>query len=287
MVARKYKRPYIEVNPDLKDYKKGIEDVCSLHGEPYMSCGIPYAVSKEVAAQGYKMALSANGADELFFGYPRTPILRNTAELLPSHEEEPYTWFYQQLSHIFRDTRNFHIPYLEKYMPSLQDIGFYALKKFHLPHFPPSASYRWFELMTYVLHDLNPTLDAASMANSLEVRVPFLDHRIVQGVLSWDVDQLIDKKYGRKSPLKRWIEKDFPKSFIQRPKVGFSIDSKSLQEVSTLGKNNFMRLQETKFIEINKKNQFSHYERDIIYLEQACLVYSLWKSGSVFERSSL
>ncbi|HEV2524076.1 MAG TPA: asparagine synthase-related protein, partial [Gammaproteobacteria bacterium] len=139
-VAKKYQRPYVEVTPALDDYEKGIEKVCFIHGEPYMSCGIPYILSREVAASGYKMALSANGADELFFGYPRTPIPGDMTTL-PQHEEASYTWFHQQLSHIFRDGRNFSIPALAEYMPSLMDIGFYALEKFHLPNFPVSANY--------------------------------------------------------------------------------------------------------------------------------------------------
>lgn len=286
MVAQKYQRPYVEVNPALNDYEKGIRDVCSLHGEPYMSCGIPYIVSKEVASHGYKMALSANGADELFFGYPRTPIPEH-ATGLPSYEEASYTWFHQQLSHIFRDTRNFHIPDLAEHLPSLKDIGFYALKKFYLSNFPPCASHRWFELMTYVLHDLNPTLDAASMANSLEVRVPFLDHRIVQGILSWKSSQLVDEKYGRKSPLKKWISKDFSRSFVQRPKLGFSIDKESLKSISVIGKNNFMSMQNDGFIEINKDSHFGHYERDMIYLEQACFTYSKWNYSALSQRGIL
>jgi asparagine synthase (glutamine-hydrolysing) len=276
-VASQYDRPLVTVRPNPEDYSKGIEEVCRSFGEPLMSCGIPFSVAREAAKKGYKMALSANGADELFFGYPRTLIPGMDERFLPIHEDRSEKWFSYQLAHIFRDNRHFNISEYDSYLPSLIEIGISAIKSCQLEGFPTSASYRWLELMTYVLNDLNPTLDAASMANSLEVRVPFLDHRIVQGVLSWDTNILCDSKLGRKAPLKKWLARDFSQGFLNRAKLGFSIDNRTLSSISKLGKENFETMLNNRFLRTHENKKSRFYDRDMQYLENSCLVYSVWK----------
>lgn len=280
-VANRFGRKFVCVKPEFSNYEENMARVMQFHGEPLMSCGIPFSVSSEIAAQGYKMAISANGADELFHGYPRTPAPEATPDYLPSHETESYRWFSQQLAHIFRDSRNFDLPSLQDELPSLIDIGNEAISSFRLhDDFPPSASYRWFELMSYVLHDLNPTLDAASMLNSIEVRVPFLDKRVVEGVLSWDASRLITPQLGRKAPLKAYLSQYFPVSFFQRPKLGFSIDKELLGPIASLGQKAMSRFEAKGFISFKKRAEFGEVSRDAVYLANSCLAYDLWqKSG--------
>ena len=280
-VAAKFDRKFVCVEPNLSDYAEDVEKVIKFHGEPLMSCGIPFTVSKEVARQGYKMAISANGADELLHGYPRTPIPEYIPRNLPLHETRSYKWFSEQIAHIFRDSRNFEITELTEFIPSLIEIGNDAMEKYHLTGFPPSASHRWFELMTYVLHDLNPTLDAASMLNSIEVRVPFLDHRIVEGVLSWDAEKLVTPALGRKAPLKQYLNEYFPISFFQRPKLGFSIDKSLLADISKLGESALTHASHSGFLNINNKKCFGEYHRDMIYLGSTCYGYSVWNSCGI------
>lgn len=277
-VAKRFDRHFVLVEPHVDDYPGDVRKVLDFHGEPLMSCGIPYVVAKEVAAHGYKMAISANGADELFHGYPRTPIPEYQPDYLPLHETRTYRWFSQQIAHIFRDSRNFDVEELTEYLPSLIEIGNDALAKFHLPDFPQSASHRWFELMTYVLHDLNPTLDAASMANSIEVRVPFLDHRIVQGVLSWDGSRLVTPDLGRKAPLKKFLGQYFPISFFHRPKLGFSIHDDSLRDISKLSTAAMKRASKSGLLKISSSKTYGEFDRDMIYLGAICFSYEIWKS---------
>ena len=233
------------------------------------------------------MAISANGADELLHGYPRTPIPEYTPRNLPLHETRSYRWFSEQIAHIFRDSRNFEISELEEFVPSLIEIGNDAMTKYHLPDFPASASHRWFELMTYVLHDLNPTLDAASMINSVEVRVPFLDHRIVQGVLSWDAEKLVTPALGRKAPLKQYLNDFFPTSFFHRPKLGFSIHKSLLGDISNLGESAFKQARQSGFLNFNKKSRYGEYSRDIIYLGNTCYSYDVWNSCGITNNDSM
>ena len=276
MVADRFGRKLISVKPDLATYEADVEAATAFHGEPMMSVGIPLAVSREVKKHGYKMAISANGADELFLGYSRTPMPEYTPEYMPLHETVSKRFLVEQLQHIFRDDRNFEMEALRDVFPSMRDIYMQSLAQHRLDGFPVSASHRWAELMSYVLSDLNPTLDAASMYNSVEVRVPFLDHRIVQGVLSWDASVLVTPELGRKAPLKRHIAKYFPQTLYQRSKLGFSIHSEQLDDISRLSETALTQALKRQMITLHKGARFGEYERDLIYLGNSLFGFSKW-----------
>lgn len=278
-VAKTYSRPLVVVKPNQNHYVEGIKNVCKRFGEPFMSCGIPYSVSYEVAQKGYKMAISANGADELFFGYPRTPL---PGINLPSFEEHATLFYSEQLAHIFRDKRHFHLAEFQSQIPSLLEIGQTVLQACFLPNFPECASARWLEILTYVMNDLNPTLDAASMANSLEVRVPFLDHRIVQGVLSWPADKLCTIELGRKAPLKQHLSSFFNKRFLFRPKLGFSIDDRALSDIQALADTVFKEMQDSGFIQSKQTGRSKYFARDEMYMKNMLQVFKIWKGTHDF-----
>ena len=65
-------------------------------------------------------------------------------------------------------------------------------------------------------------VDRTSMANSLEVRSPFVDHKLIEYVLSCS-NNYIDKSIPKKI-LKDQLINDFDKSFVNRKKQGFVFD---------------------------------------------------------------
>ena len=69
-------------------------------------------------------------------------------------------------------------------------------------------------------------VDRASMANSLEVRSPFVDHRLIETVLSSDENYYF-KKDTSKHILKEPLVRVFGDSFVNRSKQGFSFPIKS------------------------------------------------------------
>lgn len=280
-VAERFDRKFIAVKPQLDDYEAAVGEAIAFHGEPLMSVGIPLAVSKEMSNHGYSMAISANGADELFHGYPRTPMPEHRPAYLPLHEPPNYDFLGQQLAHIFRDSRNFDIPALREEIPSMIDIATRAMSTYTLSGFPESASHRWLELMTYVLCDLNPTLDAASMYHSIEVRLPFLDHRVVQGVLSWDASVLVTATQGRKAPLKDRLIEYFPQSLYQRTKLGFSIHSDQLEDISRLANKALADAIDDGFLQVKSGKKFGEYSRDMIYLGSCLFGYSKWRGRTM------
>jgi len=272
-VAIKYKRKIQIVKPTASDYFESLRECTQSFGEPLMSAGIPGVVSAAIKRTGYKMAISANGADELFYGYPRTPIIGLKEPNLYPEDGVQNNFFSYQYNHIFRHSEHYKIKSID-YKKSSKH-GFELSKQFYMQNFPAHASYRWFELMTYVLHDLNATLDAASMHYGIEVRVPFLDHRIVQGVLSWEPEKIVTSQFGRKSPLKQVLSKDFGPSFLSRPKQGFSINDGMYQKIEKRENEILSKYIKNGFIEIKSKIT-DLYERDINYLKKSVLAFHLW-----------
>ena len=61
-------------------------------------------------------------------------------------------------------------------------------------------------------------VDKTSMANSVEVRSPYVDHRLVEYIMSHKVDP---NNFSQKKYLKTYILQDFDSNFINRKKMGF------------------------------------------------------------------
>ena len=78
------------------------------------------------------------------------------------------------------------------------------------------------DLKTYLPGDLMYKVDMASMANSLEVRSPFLDYRVIEFGLSLPAEHKVSR--GENKHILREIARSFvPSTLINRPKMGFGI----------------------------------------------------------------
>lgn len=175
------------VDPEEIKVAEYLTDYSLECGEPTMAGLIPYTTAKETAKFG-RLAITANGSDELFLGYNRT---------------------FQDICRVQRD----HI-----FRSGLGNINPSQIMDFDTR----LSGGRWYELITYVQFDLNKTLDFASMCHGLEVRSPFLDHRLVEMALS--IHEKEHRAAGNKSILKAMLRKfGFNDQFLNRPKLGFSL----------------------------------------------------------------
>jgi asparagine synthase (glutamine-hydrolysing) len=84
------------------------------------------------------------------------------------------------------------------------------------------AAYLWFDQKYYLPDDILMKVDRMSMAHAIEVRPPFLDHRIVEFAASLPAEIKI-RGSRQKVILKEMMKSKLPPSILRRKKVGFDI----------------------------------------------------------------
>ena len=86
----------------------------------------------------------------------------------------------------------------------------------------PLALIQYLDLKTYLVGDINTKVDRASMAHSLEVREPLMDHPLVEWLATLPIILKMRGAEG-KYLLKKAMEPHLPHDIMYRPKMGFAV----------------------------------------------------------------
>ena len=86
----------------------------------------------------------------------------------------------------------------------------------------PLSLIQYLDMKTYLVGDILTKVDRASMAHSLEVRVPLLDHKFIEWVSGLPVNMKLRGQEG-KYILKKALEPHLPHDVLYRPKMGFGV----------------------------------------------------------------
>lgn len=246
-----------------KDVINIIETSFDAYDEPNAdSSVIPTLLVSKLAKEHVTVALTGEGADEMFFGYgsykwaqrlstPTYQILKKPAASVFKHMSSRFQRIgkllstsdsYNLRSHIFSQEQYFfsnkeiselvNAPYSTSgYLKTLHD------KEIEFVFADPDQSIQMstqkrklnameqqalFDINYYLPDDLLTKVDRASMHYALETRVPYLDHRIIEYAINIDPKLKFNNNIS-KYILKEILYKYVPKELFNRPKQGFSI----------------------------------------------------------------
>ena len=221
-----------------------VNRIIEMYDEPFadQSC-IPTKLVSHHTKKHATVALSGDGGDELFMGYgfynwakrlnnpfvktfrkPISQVLKqtNNQKLERGANVLNYPTEKHKKSHIFSQDNNV-FSHTEVEQLTQQDFTIHLKEEFTTKRkLNALEEQALFDMQYYLQDNLLVKVDRASMAESLEVRVPFLDHEIVHFALN--LDESLKRKNGKnKYLLLQVLENYFPSHFFDRKKQGFSI----------------------------------------------------------------
>jgi len=250
-VARRYGSQHHELDiSEEEDLAGAIEEFAYYSDEPTADAGaVPVWLLSKLTKRTATVALSGEGADELFGGYltHRATMLARTVRRLPSLavdllqaaiarwpvSDEKISFEYKAK----RFLEGCQMPPARAHVfwnGTFSDAEKRSLLQAPLPGALEEAlrelaaaggglsSYLWFDQKYYLPDDILTKVDRISMAHSLEVRPPFLDHRIVEFAAALPADQRI-RGSRQKVILRDLMRGKLPPSILSRKKIGFDI----------------------------------------------------------------
>jgi asparagine synthase (glutamine-hydrolysing) len=228
-VVDKYSTNHIslEISNFLSTNK--IQDYLLCLDQPYSDPSIipTYLISSEIS-KFYKMAISGDGGDELLGGY-----LRVQKSLANKNNKVNLSNFYKYYPPFFGTGNIFlssHHDLSTRYNSYLSDKKLLELLKIptdkvvsnRFDEIIDADDYKnlmYFEYSFFLPKLMMYKIDRASMFNSIEVRSPFVDNKLIEYIFSHSNEYY--NKGEQKQILKNYISKDFDKNFKDRKKQGF------------------------------------------------------------------
>ncbi len=268
MVADKFDTEHhlFKLEPD--NFFSSLNTLVAFSEEPVVeSAAIAlYHISKK-ARENAIVLLSGEGSDEIFGGYRLYRVMNNINSmhkiippimwkilnpiipLLKSVKQVKYlNWLGLPVDKSYMGTSNYLTDSLRNqfYSAVFMDSKGDYLKETFAKHFDKVSRKKDFlnkllyvDTKTWLVDDLLVKADKMTMAASIELRVPFLDHRLVELAASLDSSFKIANNGSRKHIFKSIMQSKLPNNIIYRKKMGFPVPTKSW-----LGKEIFEEIKE-------------------------------------------
>ena len=232
MVAEKYKTNHKEVFLSSEINENVIHNSLRSLDEPYYDPSVipSYVLSKEISNY-YKVAISGDGGDELLGGYKRTMDSLKSKSFINNIISKLYNLYPPFLgtgNKFLSQSSNINT----RYRSYLEDMNLLKLLEITPPrggyvinikdHYEDYKGLLLSDYGFYLPDMMMFKIDRTSMANSLEIRSPFVDHKLVEYIMSTK-SSYIDLN-NSKNILKNYLSQDFSNEFINRDKQGFVFD---------------------------------------------------------------
>jgi asparagine synthase (glutamine-hydrolysing) len=258
MVAERYRTRHFVDRVESDDFGL-IDTLAHVYDEPYAdSSAIPTYRVCQLARRHVTVALSGDGGDESFGGYRRyrlhmleermrrplplavrrpvfgllgraypkadwAPRVFRAKTTLQSLARESVEAYFHTMS-LLRDDmrRQLFSSALRAQLGGYNAIEVFRRHARRANHDDPLALIQYLDLKTYLVGDINTKVDRASMAHSLEVREPLMDHPLVEWLASLP-SSLKLRGQQAKYLLKKAHEPYLPHEVLYRPKMGFAV----------------------------------------------------------------
>ncbi len=257
-VAEHLHTRHFERRVDVDDYVL-LDSLAAIYDEPFAdSSALPTYRVCELARTQVTVALSGDGGDENFAGYRRyrwharesslrgrlpaalrRPVFGMLGNIYPKADWAPRPLRAKTtLQALARDNVEayFHTVsttstevrqqlYSRSFRRELQGYGAVSVFQDYVRSAPtdqPLLLAQYLDYKTYLPGDILTKVDRASMAHSLEVRVPLLDHRLVEWASTLPAALKLKGRTG-KYVFKKMLEPELPHDVLYRAKMGFGV----------------------------------------------------------------
>jgi asparagine synthase (glutamine-hydrolysing) len=236
-----------------------IDTLASLYDEPFAdSSAIPTYRVCQLARKHVTVALSGDGGDETFGGYRRyrlhlmeermrsalpisvrQPLFKTLGRVYPKADWAPRIFrakttfegmardsveaYFHSVS-ILRDPMRNEL-FSDKFRSAISGYNAEEVFRYHAKRADtddPLSLIQYLDLKTYLVGDINTKVDRASMAHSLEVREPLMDHKLIEWMATLPSSLKVRGQEG-KYLLKKAMEPHLSADILYRPKMGFSV----------------------------------------------------------------
>jgi asparagine synthase (glutamine-hydrolysing) len=257
-VANRYGTRHRVERADPDDFSL-VDRLAGLYDEPFAdSSAMPTFRLCELARKSVTVALSGDGGDESFGGYSRyrwhvneegvrtllpsslrRPVFGLLGRIYPDGQWAPHALrakttfqalardsleaYFHSVSFLHDDMRR--SLFSQRLRSELQDYAAVDVLRRHAARAPsdhPLSLVQYLDFKTYLVGDINTKVDRASMAHSLEVREPLMDHPLVEWLSGLPPELKLRKREG-KVLLKKALEPYLPAQVLYRPKMGFAV----------------------------------------------------------------